>query len=588
MICAALAGRCLLDLGVRGKIMCGKNPKRRAGSVMAFFWNLIRSLMRMAVGIVVLFCAAAIPAYFVSTDSKTLSAAGEGTQTPKALARLYFDAVKLSAASLLAESGGGDAVLENSINALYAEHPRWKAAGGDEPFFDAFYSTLDVSDPAKLGGASVYALLSTQDNREKLLNFLRQSKSAIVARILALRSINSTLLPPVFTSAGAPLDAAILTTALLAQTGDLDQRFLRDFNDIVERAGGDSAKREELERFFIAVLVFSKDCDWMQLRSAMQNFSSPKQAYEFSKVYSETAAACGEGSQRAKSVMLAGLLMSADPDACGAYLSGGNEKTVFDFARAYCNGEGALKFLLERKLPLRSDDVWFEKVAGPYLWKLEAEFAPLCAAYPVGMLVAKVLLALLGGYFFVRGLFRIFEVRRDTPSWISPLALVRGLLEGAVAALFFFLVLEPEAFSIKIESDSPPDLRFSFEKTLNTIGEETMKLDTDTATLAAVGLFLVLQLLVYVFCLIRLASIKRLTASPELKLKLLENEENLFDLGLYIGLFGTVTSLVLLTVGVVTASLMAAYTSTLFGIIVTAFVKIAHVRRYKRRLLMEL
>ena len=115
-----------------------------------------------------------------------------------------------------------------------------------------------------------------------------------------------------------------------------------------------------------------------------------------------------------------------------------------------------------------------------------------------------------------------------------------------------------------------------------------MKLDTDTATLAAVGLFLVLQLLVYVFCLIRLASIKRLTASPELKLKLLENEENLFDLGLYIGLFGTVTSLVLLTVGVVTASLMAAYTSTLFGIIVTAFVKIAHVRRYKRRLLMEL
>ena len=110
-----------------------------------------------------------------------------------------------------------------------------------------------------------------------------------------------------------------------------------------------------------------------------------------------------------------------------------------------------------------------------------------------------------------------------------------------------------------------------------------MKLETDTATLAAVGMFLVIQGLVYVFCLIRLASVKRLNAPAQLKLKLLENEENLFDLGLYIGLGGTVVSLVLLTVGVVTASLMAAYTSTLFGILFTALVKIVHVRRYKRK-----
>ena len=66
---------------------------------------------------------------------------------------------------------------------------------------------------------------------------------------------------------------------------------------------------------------------------------------------------------------------------------------------------------------------------------------------------------------------------------------------------------------------------------------------------------------------------------------MLENEENLFDLGLYIGLAGTVFSLILLTVGIVTASLMAAYASTLFGILFTALIKIMHVRRYKRTLL---
>ena len=96
-----------------------------------------------------------------------------------------------------------------------------------------------------------------------------------------------------------------------------------------------------------------------------------------------------------------------------------------------------------------------------------------------------------------------------------------------------------------------------------------------------------MQLTVYVFCLIRLSMIKRIKAPAKLKMQLLENEETLFDLGLYIGLGGTVFSLILLTMGIVTASLMAAYASTLFGILFTALVKTMHVRRYKRRLLLE-
>lgn len=195
-------------------------------------------------------------------------------------------------------------------------------------------------------------------------------------------------------------------------------------------------------------------------------------------------------------------------------------------------------------------------------------------------------MAIVGGYFFIRGFFRLFNMRRDTPKWYSPLALARGLLEALVVALAFFVFLEPEAFTIKIQENGPaPELRFAFEKVINTIEEETMNFETDTATLAAVALFFVLQLMVYVFCLIRLSIIKRVKAPAKLKLKLLENEENLFDLGLYIGLAGTVFSLILLTVGIVTASLMAAYASTLFGILFTALIKIVHVRRYKRTLL---
>ena len=94
-------------------------------------------------------------------------------------------------------------------------------------------------------------------------------------------------------------------------------------------------------------------------------------------------------------------------------------------------------------------------------------------------------------------------------------------------------------------------------------------------------------MIVYIVCLVRINVIKRTRASATLKLKLLENEDNLFDLGLYIGLSGTVASLILLTFGVITASLMAGYTSTLFGILFTALVKIVHLRKFKRKLLIE-
>jgi hypothetical protein len=72
-----------------------------------------------------------------------------------------------------------------------------------------------------------------------------------------------------------------------------------------------------------------------------------------------------------------------------------------------------------------------------------------------------------------------------------------------------------------------------------------------------------------------------------MKLRLIDNEENLFDFGLYVGLGGTVLSLILVAVGIVEASLMAAYASTLFGILFTAIFKVMHLRPYRRKLILE-
>jgi hypothetical protein len=66
----------------------------------------------------------------------------------------------------------------------------------------------------------------------------------------------------------------------------------------------------------------------------------------------------------------------------------------------------------------------------------------------------------------------------------------------------------------------------------------------------------------------------------------MENEENLFDSGLYIGMIGTATALVLQVLGVIEPNLLAAYSSNLFGIVCVAFVKIRHVRGCKRQLIL--
>ena len=52
-----------------------------------------------------------------------------------------------------------------------------------------------------------------------------------------------------------------------------------------------------------------------------------------------------------------------------------------------------------------------------------------------------------------------------------------------------------------------------------------------------------------------------------MKLRLLENEDHLFDAGLYLGFVGTIVSLILASLGMINFSLMAAYSSTSFGII---------------------
>ncbi len=81
-----------------------------------------------------------------------------------------------------------------------------------------------------------------------------------------------------------------------------------------------------------------------------------------------------------------------------------------------------------------------------------------------------------------------------------------------------------------------------------------------------------------------ISSIKNSATSLVGKLKQLENAEIFLDLPLYIGLFGTVSSFIVMAVSPQTSRLIA-YSSTLIGIVFSIILRLALVYPYRSKLL---
>jgi hypothetical protein len=109
----------------------------------------------------------------------------------------------------------------------------------------------------------------------------------------------------------------------------------------------------------------------------------------------------------------------------------------------------------------------------------------------------------------------------------------------------------------------------------------------DHRTLQLILFFLGLQVLVFILSCLSIRSIDKKGSDPLIKIKLLDNDEYLYDLGLYIGLGGTVMSLIFLAMGQESQGMMAAYTSTLFGILEVALFKVIFLRPYRQNLIVQ-
>jgi hypothetical protein len=184
-----------------------------------------------------------------------------------------------------------------------------------------------------------------------------------------------------------------------------------------------------------------------------------------------------------------------------------------------------------------------------------------------------------GRHFFLEEANRRFEPRPD----LQRLVAVTG-----AAAVLLFLISE----RLLILKSGAPETRAGrafpvFQARLRLDIPQAKTPAMNEKILAMLVAFFVIQLAIYLVGLGRLRYIRSQGVEGAVKIKLLDNEEAVFDAPLYVGIGGSVLALVMRLSGFDEVSLMASYSSTLFGILFCFVLKVMHVRPYRQRLILE-
>jgi hypothetical protein len=529
--------------------------------------------MLVMIGLAIGVLAWLVPVNLKSISPALLREAGSGTPTLGAYGRDLVDVEKIGPAALVlaaakATNDPRAPALASALEQFAARQPGLMAWGGWDPFLDPLFNLR--SDSGKRGSTPVLTFFNTERARTTLRNYLSKSGSEGVQSLLKLRELTATgRFVPAMRPGGQPLDALILLTSLLYQGGHLSPSLQRELRAM---ANVSLQKKElgDLEPIFITLLSLGRRLDWGQLAELTRRTDSTKTLSEYAHL--------ARVAPDQLPLIYAAALFSDSADRVAAYLIEFGKNGLADLTLALGYGRGAVQQLMLRQVPVNR--------AGTSGFGGAAEFA---LVHPQLALAFKYLGYLIGVWLVLRGLDRWLVAPGD----IEGLPPIVGHMKGGVLSLLFAVLLIVVSEPFLLKAAPPSEFRFRLpvivsvanapfspqsEKTINTM---------DTSTILSIGIFAALQIAMYFACLLKIREVSQQPLPALVKLRLMENEENLFDGGLYVGIGGTATALVLQVLGVIEPNLLAAYSSNLFGITCVALVKILHVRAYKRQLILE-
>lgn len=528
----------------------------------------------LALGLAALLLAWLLPVNVKSLNPALLREAGRDTPTVARFGRELLDLDKPGPADLVLATArklrdpGADA-LARQRDAYAANHPEMMPWGGWDVALEPLLAGRNAAAPAE--SQPVLNFMVTQQARENLRQYLAVSRLPGVQILLKTAGLTSTQrFVPASRPGGQPLDAVILLSAYLWQTERLSSGVQREVRALAEAAVA-SGHMGELEDFYLDMLTLGKRLNWVQLSELLRTTGSLATVGQFAHL--------ARVAPEHLPVLYTAALFTKSADGVAKYLITYGQPGVQHLQQALAFGEGAVRQLVQRQVPVTA--------GGAAEFELGAGFA---LRHPELALLVKYG-AFLGGMFL---LLRSLDLRLFLPVEQALRGGFPRMGSGLVAAILtfiFFVFSEP--FLLKAAPLSDYRMKVSIPVISATAAPAAATASTttptmDISTILSITAFAALQLGMYVICLLKISEISRQPVPSATKLRLMENEENLFDGGLYIGIAGTATALVLQVLGLIEANLLAAYSSNLFGIVCVALVKIRHVRPYKRQLILEM
>jgi len=542
--------------------------------------------------IALLFAAAAllIPAHLRSIDLTVIEASGEnGRAIDSVLTETIRSAHIGSAVRILKAAQVMPATAqayEAKIQALIEQRPSLLASGGPDRILEDFLALVQFEPREGMQPLPLLPQLLPRSERASLSGLLAESSNANVAALLDARDLPGLIrLHPASHAAGAPYDAGILTLALLIEGGHFNPALAQQIGQTATQASlGTPAAVRALEDFAIATLSLGRQLDHRSLADLAAIARSLADWGEMATLF--------RAQPDRIDALYTALRFEGVSSPVFSYLAAYPETGNDDLDAALKNGATATQLLLKEALPVYRPAGLADGVVNRLKTYRPQSLVELSRSNRSGALALKAFILVLSGFAFAlamgaawrASLREVKAVERSTPS-----VMARNFFISLVVAVTLWTLFEPEILkSQDTETSSAPRIEFVVADSLQSLKQPVKAMqELNQVTLLVLALFFIVQLVIYCFCLIKLKEIAKQKLSADLKLKLLENEENLFDFGLYVGLGGTVLSLILVAVGIVEASLMAAYASTLFGILFVAMLKVLNLRPYRRHLIME-
>jgi hypothetical protein len=544
-------------------------------------WFLVCAIL----GVVMLIFGLLVPAHLRAVGGSVLRRAGWNTPALTERARALVRQDQLGAAQLLlqaaqAEGLPGQQSLGLALTNAAQQHPDWLVWGGGDARLDRLFTSdphLPKSDPEPFTD-----FVAREDNRAVIIELLRASPLPVVQELLRCRALTNTVIfSPSQSAAGQAIDTALATCGLLIERGHMSAGLSNAVFTLAQASnlGGDP---QRLEQVLLDMMSLGQRFNWGQLVEFVGRIPDAETLRLLTNLVRRS------GGQLP--VLFAAVQLTGQPDRVAAYLMRFSQTGLKDLGASLRYNTGGVSELLRRNLRLHDSDLR-QRLAGLAPFRAAAAFeSDLSWRMPRLSFTMKWLLYLAAGFLLAAGL----HFARPPASALEQPLQVRGfhVAREMLFALGFLLVVL--LLSEPFLAQESQRVEFPFRLHLPMVGKVVSagttganKTIMNQLSILTLLLFFVLQALLYSASLVKLAEIRRQRIASRVKLKLLENEDHLFDAGLYLGFAGTIVSLILVSLGVIQPSLMAAYSSTSFGIIFVSVFKIFNLRPLRRKLLLE-